>query len=130
MVDFPEGVIQHRVIEGEIKWKPCPPNLPKDCEMFVLEGHPKKPDMFTVRFRLGKSFVMPAHTHPKDERVTLLSGKAAVGFGVDATLETAQKFGPGDYYINKRDAVHIVWALEPTVMQITGIGPWEAHFVK
>lgn len=130
MAKFPQGVVQHTVFSNEIQWRPCPPTLPKNCEMAVLSGHPKKADMFTVRFHAPGEFYMPAHTHPKDERVTLLKGKAAVAFGVNATREDAKEFGPGDYYINKRGAVHKVWLQKGTVLQITGIGPWEAHYVE
>ena len=72
---------------------------------------------------------MPAHSHPKDERVTILQGKAYVAFGEDGTRENAKGFGPGDYYVNAREAIHQVWADSSTILQITGIGPWEAHFV-
>ncbi|MCL4709428.1 hypothetical protein KJ068_30130 [bacterium] len=73
---------------------------------------------------------MPPHSHPKDERVTLLSGKVAVAFGAEATRENAKEFGPGDYYVNARGAIHSVWADTLSVIQITGIGPWEAKFVE
>ena len=122
-VQFPQDKVQHTVFSHKIQWKPCPPSLPKNCEMIVLSGHPKKPDMFTVRFRAPDDFYMPAHTHPKDERVTMLEGNAAVAFGEKATRKDAKEFGPNDYYINKRGSVHQVWLKKGTVLQITGIGP-------
>ena len=130
LTQFPAGQVQivHRA--GEIKWRPCPPTLPKNCEIAVLEGHPKQPNMFTVRFRTSGEMYMPPHTHPKDERVTLLQGKAAVAFGLNARREDATEFGPGDFYINARHEVHTVWIEKGTIMQITGIGPWQADFVK
>jgi len=128
--DFPEGTVQYVVHAQDVNWRPCPPNLPSGCEIAVLEGSPQEPGLFTVRFRVAESFVMPPHTHPKDERVTVLTGRVAVAFGVDATRDGAQRFGPGDYYVNAREAVHSVWVDEASVIQITGIGPWEAHFVE
>lgn len=127
---FPEGTVQHVVLAEDIQWKPCPPNLPQGCEIAVLEGSPRSTDLFTVRFRTGKGFVMPPHSHPKDERVTVLQGKVYVAFGMDATRENAKQFGPGDYYVNARDAIHTVWADSNSIPQITGIGPWEANFVE
>jgi hypothetical protein len=59
----------------------------------------------------------------------MLEGSVAVAFGPDAGHADAKRFGPGDYYVNARGAVHSVWVDEPSVIQITGIGPWEAHFV-
>lgn len=127
---FPAGTVQHAVHAGKIQWKPCPPGLPSGCEIAVLEGNPKSPDLFTVRFRMSSDFFMPAHTHPKDERVTVLQGKVAVAFGKNATRASAKQFGPGDYYVNSRGAIHTVWANAHSIIQITGIGPWEVHFVE
>lgn len=127
---FPEGALQHAVLSAEIDWKPCPPSLPAGCEMAVLEGNPQAADLFTVRFRVTDEFVMPPHTHPKDERVTILAGHMSVAFGAGASHEDARQFGPGDYYVNARGAVHTVWADELAEIQITGIGPWKADFVE
>lgn len=128
-IDFAEGVVQHAVPSAEMPWKPCPPNLPSGCEIAVLEGDPRGYGLFTVRFRLSEDFVMPPHTHPENERVTILKGKMAVAFGADGLRADAREFGPGDYYVNARGAVHTVWASRSSEIQITGIGPWEAHFI-
>ena len=122
--------MQHVVLADQIDWKPCPPHLPPGCEITVLEGDPQAADLFTVRFQTDGGFYMPPHTHPKDERVTVITGKVAVAFGADATRADAQVFGPGDYYVNARDAIHTVWADTTSIIQITGIGPWEADFVE
>ena len=127
---FPEGKVQHVVRWENTPWKPCPPTLPSGCEMVVLEGDPKGADLFTVRFRISGKFMMPPHWHPKDERVTVLSGTAAVAFGANAERQDAKEFGAGDYYVNARNTVHTVWVEGPTILQITGIGPWKAVPVK
>ena len=127
-MQFPAGTVQHVVYAKDIQWKPCPPNLPEGCEMIVLEGNPKGADLFSVRFKIDGEFLMPPHTHPKDERVTILQGRAYVAFGKDATKEDASVFGPGDYYVNARNEIHTVWADSATIIQITGIGPWKADF--
>jgi len=127
---FPEGIVQHVVLAKDIQWQPCPPNLPEGCGMAILEGNPKINDLFTVRFKISGTFIMPPHTHPKDERVTILQGKAYVAFGKGATRKEAKEFGPGDYYVNARNAIHTVWADPSTIIQITGIGPWEVDFIE
>lgn len=125
-MQFAEGEVQHVVRSASAPWQPCPPTLPPGCEMAVLDGDPKAEDLFTVRFRVSDTFVMPPHWHPKDERVTVISGTAAVAFGADSDRQGAVEFGPGDYYVNARHAIHKVWIEGPTVIQITGIGPWKA----
>lgn len=128
--NFPDGTVQHVVLSEEVAWRPCPQNLPRGCEIAVLEGNPQAPGLFTVRFRVSDEFVMPPHSHPKDERVTVLRGQMSVAFGADGSRADARQFGPGDYYVNARGVVHTVWADESSEIQITGIGPWEAHFVR
>jgi quercetin dioxygenase-like cupin family protein len=127
---FPEGTVQHVVYAEDIQWRPSPPNLPSGCEIAVLEASPQSADLFTVRFRTSEAFVMPPHSHSKDERVTILQGKVSVAFGMNGKREYAKQFGPGDYYVNARDAVHAVWADSSSIIQITGIGPWEVKFVE
>lgn len=129
-MQFPQGREQHVVLAKEIKWMPCPPNLPEGCRMAVLEGNPKGNDLFTVRFQVSEGMVMPAHTHPRDERVTILKGTAAVAFGENAKREEAREFTVGDYYVNARGAVHSVWLDPGTELQITGIGPWKVDYVQ
>ena len=128
-MEFPEGEVQHIVKANNIDWKPCPPNLPEGCEIVVLEGNPKGDGLFTVRFKLSGIFLMPAHTHPKEERATIIEGRAYVAFGNGATKEDANVFEEGDYYVNKPNEIHTVWADSGTIIQLTGIGPWEAHFI-
>ncbi len=129
-MQFTEGAVQHIVRSADIEWRPCPPNMPSGCEIVVLEGNPQGSGMFTIRFRVTEPFFMPAHAHPKDERVTVIKGKAYVAFGIESTKEDAQVFVTGDYYVNAREAVHKVWADPSTIIQLTGIGPWEANFVE
>lgn len=128
-VKFPQGTHQLAVHSESIAWRACPPNLPPGCEIAVLEGNPQQSGIFTVRFRVSGNFRMPPHTHPREERVTVLRGRMSVAFLENGKALAARHFGPGDYYVNARNAVHTVWADEPSEIQITGIGPWEADFV-
>lgn len=126
---FPAGQSQIALRADEIAWVPCPPTLPSECEMAVIEGDPKQEMLFTVRFRTGSQFEMRPHWHPRNERVTILEGKIGVGFGDAIDRENVTWFVPGDYYVNAKEAHHFVLADGPAVLQITGIGPWKAHFL-
>ncbi|MEN9580019.1 MAG: hypothetical protein RJA70_3028 [Pseudomonadota bacterium] len=121
---FAPGQQQIQAFADEIAYRPCPPNLPAGCEMAVLEGNPKAPGLFTLRIHSLAPFVLPPHSHPRAERVTVLTGAVHVGFGASVNRATAQKFGAGDYYVNRPSIQHYVFADEPVTIQITGIGPW------
>ncbi len=124
---FAEGQQQIVKRAAEIQFGPCPPAIPFECEMAVLEGDPRAPGLFTTRFRTKKPFVLAPHSHPRAERVTVLSGKISVGFGTTVDKSASQQFSTGDYYVNAPGVVHFVWTDEPTEIQITGMGPWEVH---
>ena len=56
-----------------IEWKPGPAALPPGAKMAVLEGDPTKEGPFVVRFQFPDGYYVAPHTHPKTERVTVIS---------------------------------------------------------
>ena len=67
----PAGPLQ----ASEMKWGPAPPVLLKGAELAVLAGDPGKEGPVTVRLKMPKDYAIPAHWHPTDERVTVISGE-------------------------------------------------------
>jgi uncharacterized RmlC-like cupin family protein len=125
---LPEGTIQ--VPAGAGTWVDAPPTLPQGTKMLVLESHPGKEGMFTMRLRLPAGSRIQPHWHPREERVTILSGVARVGFGDSFSEETMATFGPGSFYVNPPKSHHYVWIVEDTEMQLTGMGPWQLHMLE
>jgi hypothetical protein len=124
---LPEGAIQ--VPGGTGAWVDGPPSLPAGTEMLVLEGHPAEAGMFTIRLRVSAGTRLQPHWHPREERVTVLSGLVRVGFGERFDEQAMTTFGPGSFYVNPPLSRHFVWVVEDTVMQLTGSGPWELHLL-
>ena len=121
----PKGAIQ--VLPQGVEWQPHP--RPPGTQIAVLEGDPKKPGLFTLRLRIPGGSRMAPHWHPRDERVTVLSGAVAVGFGDVLDESKVTRFGPGSYYVNPANSHHYVLFAEESVVQVTGIGPWEINFL-
>src|SRR5215813_14108964 len=84
----------------EVQWKAGPPTLPKGTKVCVLEGDPKAAGMFTMRLKVPAGSVVEPHTHPRAERVTILSGEVRVGFGDQYSDSDLKSFGPGGFYVN------------------------------
>jgi quercetin dioxygenase-like cupin family protein len=116
-----------RFLPDQIPWKPAASTLPAGTRVALLEGDPNQTGLVTLRLRVGPGFRLPPHTHPADERVTVLSGAVRVGFGdvVDDAARTESVLHPaGSFYVNPRGVPHFVEADEETVLQITVEGPW------
>lgn len=105
-------------------WADAPPSMPAGTKISILEGSPKERGMFTIRLRVPAGARVAPHTHPREERVTVLSGSVLVGFGETFDASKGHRFGPGAFYVNPPDAPHFVWTEEGAEVQITGRGPW------
>src|SRR5829696_3155686 len=66
---------------ADVKWQEGPASLPRGTKMAILEGDPAKEGPFVLRMKLPDGFRVMPHTHPKDERVTVLSGTLYLGEG-------------------------------------------------
>ena len=76
-----------------IEWKDGPAALPPGAKMAVLEGDPTKEGPFVVRFQFPDGYHVAPHTHPKTERVTVISG-TFISRPEKRLIEIAQKDFP------------------------------------
>ena len=65
----------------EANWGPAPPMLPPGAQIAVLAGDPTKPAAYTVRLKFPSNYAIPAHSHPTDEHVVVVSGAVTFGMG-------------------------------------------------
>ena len=124
----PPGTIQ--MPPEAIRWQAASPAMPAGTQMAVLEGDPKGTRWFTIRLKVPAGAVVKPHWHPRDERVTVISGQAAVGFGETVDAGAVTRLGPGSFYVNPANSRHYLLFSEETVLQATGVGPWEIHFLE
>ena len=65
--------------DPQLKWGPCPPFIPKGCEIAVLHGDPSKPNV-DIFFKVPGGTAIPSHTHTSAERMVLVSGELEVTY--------------------------------------------------
>ena len=124
----PAGTIQLQ--PDAIAWSPGSPAMPPGTQVAVLEGDPKAARFFTIRLKVPAGSRLAPHWHPRDERVTVISGMVAVSFGEAIDEAALTRFGPGAFYVNPANSRHYVLFVEDSVVQVTGIGPWEVNFIS
>ena len=109
---------------SEIKWGAAPPTLPAGAEMAVLAGDPAKPGPVTVRLKMPKGYQIPAHRHPTDERVTVISGELGLGMGDKLDMKASKVLKPGGYAVAAAHMNHYAWTKAGAVVQIDLMGPF------
>lgn len=124
---LPPGTVQFW--PEQVAWSAASPAMPAGTQIAVIEGDPQAKKWFTIRLKVPAGAVIRPHSHPRDERVTVLSGAVAVGFGEAVDEAAVARFGPGAFYVNPANRPHYVLFGEDSVVQITGVGPWEVNFV-
>jgi quercetin dioxygenase-like cupin family protein len=113
-----------------IEWKAGPAALPPGVKVAVLEGDPTKEGPFVVRFQFPEGYHVPPHTHPKTERVTVISGALYLATGEALDHNSAKKLPPGSFGYWPAGMKHMAWSEGETVIQLHGVGPWQINYVN
>ena len=113
----------------DIKWRDGPATIAKGAKMAVLEGDPSKKGAFVMRIKLPDGFRVMPHTHPKDERVTVISGTLYLGEGGKFDEKATKAMPAGSYARTAAGMKHFAWVKGETVLQLHGEGPWAIEYV-
>ncbi|MFL5045424.1 MAG: cupin domain-containing protein [Xanthobacteraceae bacterium] len=120
----------HTVVPADsVKWGPAPPSLPPGAQAAVLMGSPAKEGPFVIRLKFPAGFVVPPHRHSKDEFVTVMAGKFAVGSGEKLDREALNPLPPASFVHLPAGMPHYAWAEVESVVQINGIGPFDVSYI-
>jgi quercetin dioxygenase-like cupin family protein len=87
-------------------------------------GDPAEAGPYVERVKLPPNAVIPPHTHPDDENITVLSGAFGIGEGEVADHAKGRVLPAGSFYYLPANMAHFAWAgPEGAIVQIHGIGP-------
>lgn len=118
------------VLPDDIKWADAPPSLPPGAKIAVLEGDPSKEGPFVMRAKMPDGYKIMPHTHPKDERVTVLSGTLQMGTGEKFDEKATKAMPAGSYGRTAAGVKHFAYTKGETVIQVHGVGPWTIDYVN
>ena len=120
----------HTVVPADaVQWGPAPPSLPPGAQVAVLLGSPAKEGPFVIRLKFPAGFTVPPHRHSKDELVTVISGKFAVGSGEKMEQETLKALPAASFVHLPAGMPHYAWAEVESVVQINGVGPFDVTYI-
>ena len=113
-----------------LKWQQGPPSLPKGAMVALLEGDPTKEGPFVFRAKLPDGYRVPPHTHPKTERITVISGSFFLGEGDTFDGKKGHAMPAGSYGYWPAGMKHFAWTEGETIIQIHGVGPWTIEYLN
>jgi quercetin dioxygenase-like cupin family protein len=111
-------------------WGPAPPFLPAGARIAVLAGDPGSTGVYTIRLEFPAGYVVPPHAHPTDESVTVISGSMRLGMGDTVDLDKAMRLTVGGFITAPATMNHFAVAIEKSVVQIHGEGPFAITYVN
>jgi quercetin dioxygenase-like cupin family protein len=116
----------------EATWGPAPPMLPPGAQISVLSGDPTKPAAYAVRLKFPANYVIPAHSHPTDENVVVVSGAVTFGAGdkVNKKATTNKTLPVGGYAVQPANMNHFAFTTQETTIVLFGQGPVDFKYVN
>jgi quercetin dioxygenase-like cupin family protein len=108
---------------AKLAWAPAE-GLPPGAQVAVLYGDPSKTGPFALRFKFPAGYQIPTHSHPTDELLTVLSGKARMSFGEDASEKTAEAMNQDSFMVLPAGQWHALWIDSETIIELHSTGPF------
>lgn len=106
------------------------PAFPKGAQTAVLHGDPSKPGLFIIRAKFPPNYVVPPHTHPNFETVTILKGTMGSGMGEKADTSKGKMLTTGSVLALPANHAHYVWSTdEELIVQVVANGPFDLIYV-
>jgi quercetin dioxygenase-like cupin family protein len=116
----------------EAMWGPAPPMLPPGAQIAVLAGDPTKPAAYSVRLKFPANYAIPAHSHPTDENVVVVSGAVTFGMGDKLNKNAAgnKTLPVGGFALMPSNMNHYAYTTQETTIILFGQGPVEFKYVN
>ena len=98
----------------------------------MLSGDPTKAVPYAIRLKFPANYAIPAHSHPTDENVVVVSGALTFGMGDKLAREAAanKTLPAGGYALMPANMNHFAYTTRETTIMLYGQGPVEFKYVN
>lgn len=118
---------------NDAHWGAAPPMLPAGADVAVLAGNPTQAVPYTIRLKFPAHYAIPAHSHPTDENVVVVSGALTFGMGDKLVHDDASNktLTAGGFALMPAGMNHYAFTTgEETTIVLYGQGPVEFKYVN
>jgi len=96
----------------------------------LLYGNPETPgESFVMRIRELPGTMVPPHTHPVDEHITVVQGTWYFAIGSEYRPEQLKELKTGSYAFAPAGASMFGFSPDGAIVQVHGIGPFQIHWL-
>ena len=114
---------------AKLTWGPVPPFLPAGATMAVVSGDPMKAGEYALQLKMPSGYTIPAHMHPTDEHLEVKSGAFKLGMGDAFDAKKLKTLKAGEKANAPAKMNHYARASGPTVVEVSGTGPFAITYV-
>jgi len=116
----------------EASWGPAPPMFPQGAQIAVLTGDPTKPGAYAVRLKFPANYAIPAHSHPTDENVVVVSGAVTWGMGdkLNKAGASNKTLPVGGFAQMPANVNHFAYTTQESTVVLFGQGPVDFKYVN
>lgn len=119
------------VMADDLDFQPIEvPGFDSGMQIAGVVGDFTKEGPYVLRLSFPDGYRFPAHYHPMDENLTVVSGTLLLAMGEEEDESSLDDYGPGDFINIPAEHPHFGGASGETVIQLHGMGPFEILLVE
>jgi len=105
------------------------PMGPMAGDVEILYGDPETPGQpFVMRIRELPGAIVPPHSHPVDENITVVQGTWYFALGDDYRVDALKEMRTGSYAFAPKGSTMFGYSPNGAVVQVHGVGPLMIHW--
>ena len=95
----------------------------------ILYGDPEREgEPFVMRIRELPGAIVPVHSHPVDEHITVVQGTWYFALGHDYRFDALQALPAGSYAFAPKGSSMFAYSPDGAIVQVHGVGPFRIHW--
>ena len=114
-------------VPSELQWAD-EQSLPKGAKFALIGGDPKAAGVFMAYLKFPSDYVIPPHTHPYAELITILQGSAGNGVGESFDRDKGDVLKAGSSFTLPAKTPHYMWTEGEVVVLLVATGPWNITY--
>ncbi len=119
------------VMNDDMEFEPIEvPGFDSGMQIASVVGDFTREGPYVLRLSFPDGYRFPAHYHPMDENLTVVSGTLLLAMGEEEDESSLVGYDPGDFINIPAEHPHFGGASGETVIQLHGMGPFEILLVE